>query len=122
LEKGEQYIEIGSLVSARTGDPLVELKVLPNGRAQISPAQAREFAVQLYEAAEAAQTDAFLMEFFTRDEGGPTRVQTYALVAAFREWREKRRGAEPPIGVCSTTAADGGAHGVQPEPPAEPPI
>jgi len=73
------------------GDPFVQLLLDEEIIAQMSPEQARDHARAVTEAAEAAEQDAFLMEFAQRkiglgfDEAGK-------LLIAFRQFRAERTG------------------------------
>lgn len=77
-------IQVNSIVSSTSGEPFVMLRWFTHVT-QLSLEQAREIALNLLDAAEAARSDAFLMSFM-----GDRDPQAGAmLVAAFREWREK---------------------------------
>jgi hypothetical protein len=80
-------IMVSSMVSSRTREPMVMLRWF-TFVAQIGPEQARELAFNLLDAAEAAKSDAYLMQIMTKlsddPEAGPQ------LVAAFREFRRQQ--------------------------------
>lgn len=78
-------IMVSSMVAAGTGDPMVMLRWFTHV-AQLTPAQARDLALNLLDAAEAAKSDAFLMGFI----GDRDPVAGAQLVAAFREFRQRR--------------------------------
>jgi hypothetical protein len=81
----------GSIVSSTTGEPLVMLRWFTHVT-QLSIAQARDLALSLLDAAEAAKSDAFLVSFMGAGDKDPRAGA--ALVMAFREWREKRNPSE----------------------------
>ena len=56
---------------------------------QLSPDDARRFAISIVEAAEAAEQDAFLVEF-TKESVGFDDAAAIALLSEYRTWREKR--------------------------------
>lgn len=57
---------------------------------QFSPAEARDLAHNLLQAAEAAETDAFIVTFAT-DEIKFSREQVAGILVMFREFRDKMR-------------------------------
>lgn len=62
---------------------------------QLSPEKAREFAMSILEAAEAAEQDAFMFEF-TQKACDFDDQAAAALLNEYRLWREKRqRGWQP---------------------------
>lgn len=81
-------IEIESMVSGRTREPFVVLRWGAEG-GQLTPMEARQHARRLLEAAEAADQDAFLVDFL-RDRVGVDVPQQMAVLLEFREWRAKR--------------------------------
>lgn len=85
-------IAVTSGYGASTHEPFVtvEIDVKPNHPLQISPDEARNLAHNLLECAEAAEGDAFLVDF-TRDEMGQEMVVAAAVMLEFRKWREKKR-------------------------------
>jgi hypothetical protein len=79
----------------RKGDPFVQLKLDDQILAQMTPAEARNHAQDIAEAAEAAETDAFLFDFLTtaiKTDAG----RVAALLQEFRKWREARGGQRAP--------------------------
>lgn len=58
--------------------------------AQMSPAEARSLALNLLEAAEAAESDAFLVTFL-RDTIGAEDRSIASILTDFRQWRESQR-------------------------------
>lgn len=61
--------------------------------ATFTPNEARDFALRLNQAAEAAESDAFLFRFI-RDEWDLSEETAGRSLAAFREYREARRRAD----------------------------
>jgi hypothetical protein len=78
---------VSSMVSSRTREPMV-MPCWFTFVAQIGPEQAHEMAFNLLEAAEAAKSDAFLMQFMSKVAGDPE--AGLQLVAAFREFRQQQ--------------------------------
>jgi hypothetical protein len=72
-------------------EPFVQLVLDGQVIAQMDPAQARDHARAITEAAEAAEQDAFLVEFAMR-QIGLNREQSGALLIALRRYREERTG------------------------------
>jgi hypothetical protein len=73
--------------------PFVLVRHGENLIGQFTPAEARQYAQQLSEAAEAAETDSFLMKFLREKVGAEeleTRVQ---VLQEFRRYREAHGGA-----------------------------
>lgn len=62
---------------------------------QLSPEEARAFALSVLEAAEAAIQDAFIIEWVLKTINGDE-AAGIALLREFREWREKARSAQEP--------------------------
>lgn len=81
-------IEIESMVSGRTREPFVVLK-WGGESGQLTPTEARAHARRVLEAAEAADSDAFLMDFL-RDQVGADLQHQVAVLGEFRAWRAKR--------------------------------
>lgn len=77
---------VTSLLSARTKEPVVGLSFGGEG-AQFSPAKAREIARMLMEAAESADTDAFVWQWAT-EQLHSTEDVAQQVVRDFRQYRE----------------------------------
>lgn len=76
-----------------TRQPFVEVIIRPHEfMTQMSPSQAREIAMNLLTAADAAEGDAFLIEFVHQKIGAPMEKAAQILVE-FRKWRETRNDA-----------------------------
>lgn len=90
--KGQVNFYVTSGYGSNTHEPFVEVDV--NGHiTQMSPAQARAIGLNLMEAAEAAESDEFIVTFAKEigmDERGGAK-----LLNAFRHLRNKRRGESP---------------------------
>jgi hypothetical protein len=85
-------ISTEGIVSAQTGKPFVQFAcdISPT---QLTPGKAREVALMLLEAADAAESDAVLMAF-ARESIGLDDVRAAQLLDQFRKSREKARGTE----------------------------
>lgn len=83
-------IAVASLISARSGEPMVDLRIAISPL-QIAPGKAREIALLLLEAADAAESDAALNEF-AKESMGLEDAQAAALIVHLRAQRERRRG------------------------------
>lgn len=83
-------LEFESMVSAATGEPKIQLKWGPQ-YGTMSPGKAREIALALLEAAEAAISDATFYEMLSRDGTQEDRENAAMAVAMLREAREKAK-------------------------------
>jgi hypothetical protein len=81
----------------KRGEGFVHLRVeypdQPAGVTQMTPAKAREVAQFLAEAAEAAESDAFLWQFLTR-EIATDEERALMVIAQFRKYREISGGVK----------------------------
>jgi hypothetical protein len=75
---------------ANTRQPFVDLLIGDRKPIQLSPDEARSIARDLIEAAEAAEQDAFLVEWGAESFGGDRNAAT-VLLLEFRKWRDARR-------------------------------
>ena len=94
-DNGGQTITITSIVAAETLQPFVQLGWRDGGAQLLTPDETRALSRQLAEAAEAADTDAFLMEFLKERvwHGADDSLAKSAVVLeGLREYREARRG------------------------------
>lgn len=96
---GGTEFHIGTLVSNRTKEGLVEV-ILGDEKVQMPPAQAREIGAWFIGAAEAAETDAFIVEFMRKTVGVDDAMAVNILVH-LREYR--LRSANLPGTSHSTT-------------------
>ena|SRR5579885_1332755 len=74
-----------------TGEPFVQLLLGDQIIGQMSPDEARDHARAVTEAAEAAEQDAFLVDFCQNKLGLPFQ-QAGAMLVAFREYRQAQTG------------------------------
>ncbi len=79
-----------SIVSAKTGRGRVELHHDDLRFAQVSVGEARAWALNILEAAEAAESDGLLMKFLV-DELDVPRVDAGSILMSFRVRRDKER-------------------------------
>ena len=87
-----EQVVINSGVAGRTQEPYVTFGMTAPV-AQISTAQARELAHHILAAADAAESDAFLLTWIDgRSEPPLDGRQRAAILTDFRAFREKRRG------------------------------
>lgn len=81
----------------KRGEGFVHLRIefsdLPAGVVQATPAKAREIAQFINEAAEAADADAFLYQFLTREIGSDEQ-RALMVIAQFRKYRELSGGVK----------------------------
>lgn len=82
--------EVGSLYSSQTSEPMVEI-AMGRSPTQMTPAKAREIALMILEAADAAESDA-LVASFGRDRIGLDQIGVAQLLDQFRRERERLRG------------------------------
>lgn len=83
-------IWVEPIVSHRNGEGKVNLR-WGNLSAQFSVGEAREHAHGIIEAAEAAETDAFLCEYFEKSLG-LSKGKMGAILQEFRAFRERKKG------------------------------
>lgn len=91
-EKEEYFITARSMVSMKTLEPLVEIE-LAGEQTQMGLSEAREHAMAILEAAEAAESDAFVFRWLTRDIIGTKDDEQdnfRAIIEEFRAFREAR--------------------------------
>lgn len=74
----------------RAGEPFVQLILGEKVIAQQSVAQAREHGLAMFEAAEAAEQDAFLVHFFKSKGAGEK--QAAIILQDFRNFRREQTG------------------------------
>ena len=87
-KQSDGMIWVTTLVSQRTGEAVVEF-TWGDKRAQLTCEEARKHALGVLECAEAAETDAFIVEFF-HQELGMERDKAIGILRSFRSFREKR--------------------------------
>ncbi len=82
-----------SLISNKTGDPRVDLHHDDHRFAQVSSEEARAWALNILEAAEAADQDAFLVAFHREELDFPIEA-SMRILGLYRLWRNKRQAAK----------------------------
>ena len=87
-KKPDDNIWIETLVSHKTGEPIVVLRWYDHS-GQLTPAEARLHALHILEAADAAESDAFLLDF-CRKKIGMELEQSAKMLIAFREYRDEQ--------------------------------
>ncbi len=100
-------VHVGSLVSHRTGEPRVQME-FGEAKLQMSPAEARDLALNLLSSAEAASADSFLVTF-AKEKIGVGEAQAAGLITEFRRWRETQEYLPPQL----PTKDDNGDHDAQ---------
>ena len=86
-----------SIVSGRTFEPLVNVRLGKENIGQFTPEGARQYAGQLLEAAEAAEGDAFVFHWLTKDvlETFDEKSENWKqIMEDFKAFRETRRTKE----------------------------
>src|SRR5215467_15301739 len=95
-EKKEPMLDHQSGIN-KDGEPFIQLILNKNGKSevisQMSPQQCRDHAMAMFEVAEAAEQDAFLVWFIREKLGGDMKMAG-ATLHEFRHWRELRAGIE----------------------------
>lgn len=79
----------------QNGEPFVQLLVDAKVVGQFTPAECRDHARTILEAAEAAEQDAFMLSFFQKNLAMPLE-QVWPIIIQFREWREAQGKKGPP--------------------------
>lgn len=85
----ELTYNVSSGYGANTQEPYVEVEA-PQLKVQMSPENARDLALNLLRAAEAAYTDAFLVEFM-KEAVGMNLPEVGSILKEFRSWRETKQ-------------------------------
>lgn len=88
---GAVGIGVQSMVTLSAKAPAVSLTMAGAEPLALSPAEARQIAGWLLEAASHAESDAFLCAWAV-EKIGASDVAVAALVSDFRTWREQREG------------------------------
>ena len=87
-----ERIDVTSMVSGRTLEPFVQIS-WGNYHAQLTPEEARAHALIILECAEAAESDAFVFRWLTRDLIGTAADEAgemQRIMDEFRQFREAR--------------------------------
>jgi hypothetical protein len=79
----------------RKGEPFVQLMIDDKVVGQFSPEECRDHARSILEAAEAAEQDAFMLDF-AKGTIGTTEEGSVRLLQEFRRYREERGKKGPP--------------------------
>lgn len=88
-----EMIFITSIVSGRTYEPLIQME-WGNEAGQLDLDEARQHALGILEACEAAESDAFVFKWLTRDIIGTNEDEAEnfrRIIAEFKEFREARK-------------------------------
>lgn len=92
-DSGLTNITVTSGFGHNTQQPFVEMTIRrADWTTQMSPEMARELAHNLLAAADAAESDGFLVTFFRERIGVDDMRAVASLLVEFREYREKRQG------------------------------
>lgn len=91
----ESMVSIGSGYGLATKQPFVTFSMAnpaetANPTLQVTSDQARDLAFQILEAADAADSDGFLVEFM-QQAGQLSENEAGRLLTEFRQWRDQRR-------------------------------
>ncbi|MCC6328950.1 MAG: hypothetical protein IT174_10570 [Acidobacteria bacterium] len=92
-KEAEGMISVTSIVSGRTFEPLVQID-WGDLSAQLGLREAREHALGILEAAEAAESDAFVFQWITRDIVGTSQDEKdnwRQIIEEFKQFRSARR-------------------------------
>ena len=90
MSEQEERVNVSSGYGANTRRPFVAVQIGDRKPMQWSPDEARRVAALLWECADAAEGDAFLVEWFV-ERAGLELPQAGALLRDFRESRERHR-------------------------------
>jgi len=94
MKPPDDMVWVESTVSHRDMRPLVSVK-FGKYQFQVAPAAAREIGQHFLEAAQAAEMDAYLFQFFSGEQGIDFN-QVGMMVAHFRHWREEKAKLNEP--------------------------
>lgn len=91
-----KHLVVSSGYGANTKKPFITIESADIDKPiQLSPADARSFALNILEAADGAESDGFIVEFF-KDEMGQDENTVGHLLIAFRKWRNEHRETPTP--------------------------
>lgn len=85
----DDHIWVKTMVASRTGEPLVVLRWYDHS-GELTPTEARAFALKVLAGADAAESDAFIYMFFGSMPGATMQDQAECL-SEFRKWREHQQ-------------------------------
>lgn len=90
MVENDERVNVSSGYGANTKRPFVAVQIGDRKPYQWSPDEARRVAALIFECADAAEGDAFIVEWFT-EKAGLELAQVGALLRDFRVSREQRR-------------------------------
>lgn len=91
MPERDDNIWIETMVSASTGEPFVTLRWYDHS-GNLTPQEAREHALSILAAADACESDAFLVAFMK--EHGMETQGVGVMLQAFRKYRDKREDGD----------------------------
>jgi len=93
MEQKWKNIRVSSGFGSNTREPFVQIDMdYPKEHPlQIHPDEARDLAMNLLQAADAADSDEFIFLFFSKIMGGSDNAGAKSLIE-FRKFRDERRG------------------------------
>lgn len=93
IEEEGVTFEVSSGFGHNTQSPYVQVLIKKaDWMTQMSPATARELAMSLFVAADAAESDGFLVGFLQKTIGVKDMSAIVSVLLQFREYREKQQG------------------------------
>lgn len=93
IEEDITGITVSSGFGYNTQQPFVQMLILrADWMTQMSPANARELAINLLHAADAAESDGFLVRFLQSVVGVDDMSKVSGVLVQFREYREAQKG------------------------------
>jgi hypothetical protein len=87
MKPPDDQVWVGSTVSSRTGNPLIDVR-MGQYSFQVAPEEARRIGRSFEDAASAAELDAFVVRFFRENEMSDEAAR--ALITGLRHYRETR--------------------------------
>ena len=94
MSKQTPGVAVSCMVGLETREPLISLQVTDDSgtaRLQMSPEEAREVAGNILEAAESAETDAFIVDWLKTTVKVDDDRKIATMLKAFRDFRDGRR-------------------------------
>lgn len=89
-ERKGKTLWVQSMYGVKNRKPIVVLTMPGGEMLQMTPAEARDVAMNILRGAEAAEGDAFVFEFFFNLMGSDLHAAT--VMDHFRQWRDKNSG------------------------------
>jgi len=93
MKPGTEAVTVTSGYGANTKLPFVSIQIGDRKPFQLVPEEARRVAALLYECADAAESDAFLVSWLTTRIGADL-AQAATILAEFRAWRAAQEKAD----------------------------